>query len=85
MLSCGGLTRCTALGQKRAGTRQGCYTAYLQVALVCVKHSGLVPVVRALKLHRRMVYGGLEVAVLSIHHQPHVGLFSNTPYDNGRS
>ena len=63
-------------------SQQDPLTAYLQVALVCVEHGGLVPVICALKLHRRMVDGRLKVAVLGIHHQPHVGLFATIPYEH---
>ena len=57
--------------------RQGS-AACLGVALNSVEDRRPVGVEDPLQLQNRVVYGGLEVAVLSVYHQPHVRLHQNS-------
>ena len=50
---------------------------YLQVALIGVQDVGLVCIVLAHELGGRVIDGWLEVAVLSIDHQPHLVLHAH--------
>lgn len=52
--------------------------ANLEVALVCVENDNFILVEAALQLDSSMIDGGLEVSVLSIHHQSHTPLHDPT-------